>query len=161
MKKQLEVVGAVVVKDGRVLCAQRGPQMSLPGRWEFPGGKVELDESPREALVREMHEEFRCTIEVGEQVETTRHEYDFAIVTLTTYRATLLDGEPELTEHAAMRWLDIRDLDSVPWAPADVPAVERLMATRVPGATTDDQVQEAGTSPPSMPLRRRCPSGDG
>lgn len=102
--------------------------MSLPGMWEFPGGKIEPGESPREALVREMKEELLCTVEIGEQVETTRHEYDFGFVTLTTFYATLIDGEPQLTEHSEIRWIDAADLDSVEWAPADIPAVETIMA---------------------------------
>lgn len=128
MKKQINVVGAVVVRDGKVLSAQRSQVMSLPGLWEFPGGKIETGETPQEALVREVHEEFLCTIEVGDLVEVTSHEYDFGIVTLTTYYATLIEGEPQLTEHSDMRWVPIRELPSMPWAPADIPAVERITA---------------------------------
>jgi 8-oxo-dGTP diphosphatase len=127
VKKQINVVGAAVVRDGTVLSAQRSSSMSLPGMWEFPGGKIEAGETPQEALRREMEEELLCKIQVGEHVETTSHEYDFGIVTLTTFYATLLDGEPKLTEHSAIRWIPAADLDSVEWAPADVPAVDRIM----------------------------------
>jgi 8-oxo-dGTP diphosphatase len=127
MKKQINVVGAVVVRDGTVLSARRSPAMSLPGMWEFPGGKIESGETPQEALIREMQEELLCTIEVGDLIETTTHEYDFGIVTLTTFYAELQDGEPRLTEHAEIRWIPTDELDSVEWAPADVPAVESIM----------------------------------
>lgn len=101
--------------------------MSLSGFWEFPGGKIEPGESAQEALAREMREELLCTVSVGELVETTAHEYDFGVVTLTTFYATLIDGEPRLTEHSEIRWIPVAELRSVEWAPADVPAVERIM----------------------------------
>ena len=134
MKKQINVVGAVVVRDDTVLAAQRSPVMSLPGMWEFPGGKIEAGETPQEALAREMNEELLCTVEIGEHVETTSHEYAFGVVILTTYYATLVDGEPQLTEHSEIRWIPASSLDSVEWAPADVPAVERIMRDFAAGA---------------------------
>ncbi|MDN6411054.1 MAG: (deoxy)nucleoside triphosphate pyrophosphohydrolase [Yaniella sp.] len=127
MKKEINVVGAVVAEGGRILSAQRSESMSLSGMWEFPGGKIESGETSREALVREMQEELLCTVEIGDQVESTRYEYDFGFVTLTTFYATLIDGEPKLTEHSEIRWIDAAELDSVEWAPADVPAVEKIM----------------------------------
>ncbi|WP_404436940.1 (deoxy)nucleoside triphosphate pyrophosphohydrolase [Microbacterium aerolatum] len=128
MKKQINVVGAVVVRDGTVLSAQRSQSMSLPGLWEFPGGKIEKGETPQEALAREMQEELLCDVEIGAHVETTAHEYDFGIVTLTTFYATLTNGEPQLTEHAEIRWIPAAELRTVDWAPADVPAVDRIMS---------------------------------
>ncbi len=126
MKKQLSVVGAVIVRDGTILCAQRGPSGALPGLWEFPGGKVEADETAREALHREIVEELRCAVLVGDAVTSTTHEYDFAVVTLDTYYCELVEGEPELSEHADVVWLAPDDLGSLDWAPADIPAVELI-----------------------------------
>nr|WP_326491021.1 (deoxy)nucleoside triphosphate pyrophosphohydrolase [Agromyces marinus] len=134
MKKQINVVGAVVVREDTVLAAQRSAAMSLPGLWEFPGGKVEADETPQEALAREMDEELLCTVQIGDHVETTSHEYPFGVVTLTTYYATLIGDEPQLTEHSAIRWIPIPVLDSVEWAPADVPAVQKVMQDHAAGA---------------------------
>lgn len=127
MTQQIDVVGAVLVRDDTVLAAQRGPTMALAGHWEFPGGKIEADETPQEALARELHEELLCTATIGDHVETTSYTYDFGTVTLTTYFATLEGGEPQATEHAELRWIPVADLRSVDWAPADVPAVERIM----------------------------------
>ncbi|MDR7187167.1 mutator protein MutT [Microbacterium trichothecenolyticum] len=72
--KHYDVVGAVIIQNGLVLCAQRGPTGLLGGRWEFPGGKIEPGETPREALVREIAEELDCSVSVGAQVASTIHE---------------------------------------------------------------------------------------
>lgn len=124
-KPRIEVVGAVVVDDLRVLCTQRGTG-SLAGHWEFPGGKLEPGEAPEVALAREIHEELGCVVEVGAKVVTTEHEYDFAVVVLTTYYCRLVAGEPKLTEHTASAWLHPDELDNLRWAPADIPAVRRI-----------------------------------
>jgi len=128
MAKQIRVVGAVVVKNRHILCAQRGDDGSLPGLWEFPGGKIEPGETPAEALVREIAEELECVVNVGEEITTTTHEYDFGVVTLTTFYCTLVTGAPRASEHAALAWLPPSELATVPWAPADVPAVELIQA---------------------------------
>ena len=126
MKNLFDVVGAVILRDENVLCARRGPDGSLPGLWEFPGGKIEANESPKEALAREIAEELNCIIKVGDQVESTTYEYDFAIITLATFYCVLANGEPNMTEHSELRWLAPELLKELEWAPADIPAVERI-----------------------------------
>ncbi|MGD7023608.1 (deoxy)nucleoside triphosphate pyrophosphohydrolase [Rossellomorea vietnamensis] len=126
MKKNIHVVGAVIFNDNKILCAQRGTEKSLPLLWEFPGGKIEEGEKPEDALKREIKEEMRCTIEIGEQIEHTVYEYDFGIVHLTTYYCKLVEGEPVLTEHAAIKWLAPEELSTLEWAPADIPAIEKI-----------------------------------
>jgi len=126
MNKEVVVVGAVIVVDGLILCTQRGTG-PLAGLWEFPGGKIEPGESPQEALVREIREELGCAIMVGDEVTTTRHEYDFATIVLTTFICSLEDGDPVLTEHAEAQWLPSARLTELEWAPADLPTVNLLM----------------------------------
>ncbi len=121
--KPVEVVGAVIARDDTVLCAQRGVEGRLPLKWEFPGGKVESGETPRQALEREVREELQCDIEVGRKLTTTIHAYDFATISLTTFLCRLIEGEPQLNEHSAVMWLSRAELPSLDWAPADVPAV--------------------------------------
>lgn len=128
MKKQINVVGAVIVRDNEILCAQRGLAGSLGGMWEFPGGKIESGETPRKALEREIREELLCTVKVGDEVTSTTYEYDFGSVTLTTFYCELLEGEPQLTEHEDVRWLKRNELSTLEWAPADIPAVENIQS---------------------------------
>lgn len=120
----IDVVGAAIVRDGKVLCAQRGTDGTLAGLWEFPGGKIEAGETPKEALAREIREELDCIVEVGDEVTTTSHEYEFGIVRLTTFYCQLTNGTPTTSEHAATKWLDPHELDDLDWAPVDIEAVE-------------------------------------
>ncbi len=129
MKKNIHVVGAVITDGEKILCAQRGTEKALPELWEFPGGKIEENETPQEALRREIQEEMHCEIEIGEQVEHTVYEYDFGIVHLTTFYCKLLEGTPVLTEHMAIEWLEPTELEKIEWAPADIPAIEKIART--------------------------------
>jgi 8-oxo-dGTP diphosphatase len=126
--RQIGVVGAVVIRNGLVLCAKRGKDGSLPGLWEFPGGKIEKGELPSGALIREIKEELAVSIAVGDEIVTTTHEYEFGVVSLTTFYCSLLAGAPVPLEHAEIAWLRPADLMTVQWAPADIPAVHRVQA---------------------------------
>ena len=125
--KRITVVGAVLVRDGRILAARRGPGMSLAGLWEFPGGKVEPGETHQQTLRREIHEELGCLVTVGAQLTRTEHSYDFGLVDLTTYWCTLESGEPRPSEHDELAWVGVGSLETLPWAPADVPSVELIV----------------------------------
>ena len=85
MKKNIHVVGAVIIENGNIRCAKRSPSKSLSLKWEFPGGKIEDEETPEEVLRREIKKEMPCKVEMGDQVEQTVYEYDLAIVHLTTF----------------------------------------------------------------------------
>ncbi|MCI5826430.1 MAG: (deoxy)nucleoside triphosphate pyrophosphohydrolase [Arcanobacterium sp.] len=123
----IQVVGAAITNDaGEILCAKRGPGRSLAGFWEFPGGKIEPGESPEEALRREISEELNCEITVGAHVSTVRHSYHFGVVELSIYRATLISGTPQRTEHSELRWVQAQDMPRLTWAPADAEPVAAL-----------------------------------
>lgn len=127
MKKHVNVVGAVIVNErNQIFCALRSPEMSLPNLWEFPGGKIEVGELPEETLKRELIEELKIEVSVGEQVESTYYEYDAFTIQLTTFYANITSGIPELMEHADYKWMNVEDLHILEWAPADIPAVEKI-----------------------------------
>lgn len=126
MKKYVKVVGAVIEKDEKILCAQRNSEKSLPNMWEFPGGKIEDGELPEAALKRELMEEMDCEINVLDKIVTTVYEYDFATIELTTYYAEMVSDSIVLHEHQDMKWLSRDELDSVEWAPADIEAIEKI-----------------------------------
>ena len=126
--KQIHVVGAVITRGGLVMCAQRGYDGLLPGLWEFPGGKIEAGESRETALKREITEELGCTVEVERELTTTTHAYVFGEVTLTTFYCRLVEGTPTMNEHVSIKWLLPDDLDTIAWAPADIPAVALIRA---------------------------------
>jgi 8-oxo-dGTP diphosphatase len=117
----IRVVAAVIVRDGRLLAAQRPPGKREALKWELPGGKVEPGETDAAALARELAEELGVVATVGEALGVVRH----GDVELIALRCAIA-GQPRAIEHAALRWLARAELDAVDWAPADVPLVERL-----------------------------------
>jgi 8-oxo-dGTP diphosphatase len=106
---------------------QRG-KSALPyisEKWEFPGGKIEANETEQETIVREIREELHMDFVVGEKLMVVEHSYPDFHLTMHTYRGTSND-EPQLTEHLAYRWLDLASLPSLDWAEADVPVVREI-----------------------------------
>ena len=120
---QVVVVGAAVLRGGRVLASRRTAPPHLAGLWEFPGGKVEPGEDEPQALVRELAEELGCPAVVGRRIGP-----DLALgatAVLRVWTATIT-GVPQLRDHDAHRWLSFDELDDVPWIPADAPVVDAL-----------------------------------
>ena len=127
--KHIEVVAAVIMQDGKVLCVQR-PQNDkeyISLKWEFPGGKVEVGENREEALVREIQEELAAEIHELQYLMTVEHSYPDFHLTMHAYTCTLKSGEITLREHVDMNWLATEDLNQLDWADADLPVVESLM----------------------------------
>jgi 8-oxo-dGTP diphosphatase len=127
--KHVTVVAAVIERNGKILCVQRG-KSALPyisEKWEFPGGKIEANETEQETIVREIREELNMDFLVGAKLMVVEHRYPDFHLTMHTYRGTSND-EPQLTEHLAYRWLDLAALSSLDWAEADVPVVNYLLA---------------------------------
>ena len=124
--KTIEVVAAIIQKDGKILATQRG-YGDMAGGWEFPGGKVEPDEALEDALVREIREELDALIEVERHVATINYSYETLHLTMHCYLASLAEGEAiTLIEHSSARWVDATTADSVDWLPADILVVNEL-----------------------------------
>jgi 8-oxo-dGTP diphosphatase len=122
----LHVVGAAILDGARCLVAQRGPAMSQSGLWEFPGGKVEAQESPRDALVREVREELGIRIEVGGWLGRGESIAGDREIVLDVYAARRVEGVPFAREHAQLRWIGSGDLDGLDWPEPDRPILPFL-----------------------------------
>ena len=123
--KQLEVVAAIIRKEGHVFATQRGYGEMKDG-WEFPGGKIEAGETPEEALRREIREELSAEISVEERLCTVEYDYPQFHLTMHCYLCSLLSDALHLNEHEAARWLTKEELGSVDWLPADWEVVNKL-----------------------------------
>lgn len=116
--KKIEVVAAILHHNGRYFATQRG-YGEFEGQWEFPGGKMEPNETPEQALQREIQEELGVDIVVGEKLCVTEHDYPAFHLTMHCYLCTLAAGHIELREHKSAVWLGTDSLDAPEWLPAD------------------------------------------
>ena len=117
--KTIEVVAAIIIKDGQVFATQRG-YGQWQGWWEFPGGKIEPGESPEAALVREIREELNAEIAVGDLLQTIDWDYPTFHLTMHCYLCTLTSENLHLNEHSEAAWLTKETLATVKWLPADI-----------------------------------------
>ena len=116
--KRIEVVAAIIRKDGKIFATQRG-YGDFKDWWEFPGGKIESGESPEQALVREIREELSTDIIIEKLLRTVEYDYPKFHLTLHCYLCTLASDSLHLNEHEAARWLSREDIYTVKWLPAD------------------------------------------
>ena len=123
--KTIEVVAAIIIKDGQVFAPQRG-YGEFQGWWEFPGGKMEAGESPQEALKREINEELDADIQVNELLETVEWDYPNFHLTMHCFICNLLSESLHLNEHEAATWLTHETLRSVKWLPADEILLDKI-----------------------------------
>lgn len=123
--KIIEVVAAVIKQDNRIFATQRG-YGEFKGGWEFPGGKIEKNETPQEALIREIREELETTITVGELIDTVEYDYPTFHLTMHCFLCTVVSGKLVLKEHEAARWLTREQLWSVDWLPADLELIDKI-----------------------------------
>lgn len=128
--KTIRVVAAVIksVNDAGqpiIFATQRG-YGDFKGGWEFPGGKIESGETPRQALIREIKEELATIVEVGQLIDTIEYDYQTFHLSMDCFWCEVKEGKLELLEHEAAKWLEKEELDSVMWLPADVNLVEKI-----------------------------------
>ncbi len=121
----LKVVAAIIVHDNKIFATQRG-YGDFKGGWEFPGGKIEPEETPQEALKREIMEELGIEIMVGELIDTVEYDYPTFHLSMQCFWSKVISGNPILREHEAAKWLTKEELYSVDWLPADVCLIEKI-----------------------------------
>ena len=124
--KHIEVVAAIIRKGDKIFATQRG-YGEWKDWWEFPGGKMDVGETPEEALVREIHEELSAEISVDEFLCTVEYDYPQFHLVMHCYKCSLMTESLHLNEHEAAKWLGREELTSVKWLPADVEVIERLL----------------------------------
>ena len=130
--KTINVSAAIIIKDNKVFATQRG-YGEWKGWWEFPGGKIEAGECPKEALVREIKEELDADIIVGELLDTVEWDYPTFHLTMHCFICTLQSESISLNEHEDSAWLTKENLDSVKWLPADLGLLEKIIGGSVLG----------------------------
>lgn len=127
--KTVRVVAAVICdsidKKNKIFATSRG-YGEFKGGWEFPGGKIEIGETPKQALVREIQEELNAEIFVGELIETIEYDYPSFHLSMDCFWAEVVSGKLELKEAEEAKWLTKDLLDSVSWLPADILLVKLI-----------------------------------
>lgn len=123
--KVVKVVAAVISRDNQIFATQRG-YGDFKGGWEFPGGKLEEGEKDEQALVREIREELDIWVEVGDLAGTVEYDYPKFHLPMNCYWCTCREGEIKLLEAMDGRWLNVEDIDTVDWLPADITLVKRI-----------------------------------
>lgn len=128
--KTIRVVAAIMKATNEngepiIFATQRG-YGEFKGGWEFPGGKIEESETPKEALKREIMEELETAITVGNLIDTIEYDYPTFHLSMDCFWAEIVSGDLVLTEHEAARWLTKAELDSVEWLPADITLIDKI-----------------------------------
>ena len=123
--KQIHVVAAIIKADNKIFATQRG-YGEFQGMWEFPGGKIEVNESKETALIRVIKEELDVDIQVDDWITRLEYDYPNFLLSMDCFFASIISGEMVLKEHMAAKWLGGDELDSVEWLPADIILIEQL-----------------------------------
>jgi len=130
------VACAIIEREGRVLAAQRSAIMSLPLKWEFPGGKIEAGESPEQCLHRELREELGISVHIGAAFAPATHSYPDFTVTLYPFVCRMAEGIITMHEHLDLKWIEPHRMPELDWAAADLPVIGAYMAAAVAAGNT-------------------------
>ena len=120
----LDVTCAIIERDEKILCTQRSEAMSLPLKWEFPGGKIKSGESVEDCLRRELIEELGVHVNIGFALRPHTHHYETFSVILYPFVCSITSGDITLHEHKAFMWLAPEKLHELDWAEADLPVIQ-------------------------------------
>lgn len=122
----IKVACAILRQNGKILVAQRSETMSLPLKWEFPGGKIEAGESKEDCVVREIKEELDLEIKVISELPIVSFPIDSPRIILTPFHCEIIRGEPKALEHHAIAWVNLEEIHDLDWTEADLAIIELL-----------------------------------
>lgn len=124
--KSINVVAAIILQNNKILATQRG-YGEFEGGWEFPGGKIEPDETPENAIIREISEELAIEIMVEKYITTVDYDYPNFHLHMQCFLCSVIQGDLTLLEHSDAKWLSKENLETVNWLPADIVVVQKLI----------------------------------
>lgn len=136
----IEVTAAVIIENKKVLLARRKQREILSGFWEFPGGKIELGESPQLCIERELREEFKVTSEAGVVIAENTHSYNNGAIKLIAIRVELNNRHISLSVHDKVEWVAISGLLDTKLAPADIPIAEKIQELCIVSSIDDQRM---------------------
>ena len=123
----IDVTCAIIVEGNKILVTQRSEKMSLPLKWEFPGGKIEKNETAEACILREIKEELNLEIEIVTRLESKSFDYPSFSINLIPFISKYLSGIINLNEHKDYKWLTKEELKLLEWAPADIPILQEFL----------------------------------
>ncbi len=125
--KIIKVTAGIITDKDKVLITRRAPKENFAGGWEFPGGKIEANETPQECLARELKEELNISVSAGRLCTEVTHVYGNMNINLIAYYCTIIDGKIQISVHDKYRWIIINDLFKYDLLQADVSIAKKVI----------------------------------
>lgn len=126
MKKTIKVVAAIIIKNNKILIAKRN-YGEFMGLFEFPGGKINENESKESALIREIKEELSVAINIEKYFMTVNYSYPNFILEMDCYICSLIETDIQLSDHSELLWINSNEKEHIEWVPADIQIIDRLI----------------------------------
>ncbi|WP_298892874.1 (deoxy)nucleoside triphosphate pyrophosphohydrolase [uncultured Psychroserpens sp.] len=122
----IKVACGIIYRDDKLFLCRRNPNKHLGGYWEFPGGKLEFNEFPEDALKRELEEELSMSVEIKNHFTTVIHKYENFVIELIAYECKFIKADYLLNAHDKYEWLELNEIKNIKLSPADIPILDKL-----------------------------------